>query len=86
MVEAGVPNFHVENWQGLVGPAGVPDAIVRSLNAAVNRALADPSIKSQMLSQGNEVGGGSPHDFQTLVKAESVRWAEVVSKNRIVAE
>ena len=86
MQEAGIAGFHIENWQGLVGPAGLPAALVHRLNATVNKALADPAIKAQMLGQGNEIGGGTPQDFAAFVKSESARWAAVVAKNRIVIE
>lgn len=86
MVEAGVAGFHIENWQGLIGPAGMPQATVQLLNATVNRALADPVIRAQMLGQGNEVGGGSPDLFAQLVKSESERWRRVIANNKIQAE
>lgn len=86
MPEAGVPGFHMENWQGLIGPAGLPTALVATLNAAVNKALADPTIKAQMLSQGNKIGGGTPEQFAAFVRSETERWAAVVARNRIVAE
>jgi len=86
MSEAGVPGFHVENWQGLIGPAGLPRAIVATLNATVNKALADPAIRAQMLGQGNEIGGGTPEQFAAFVRSEAERWGAVVTRNKIVAE
>ena len=78
MIEAGVPGFEVQNWQGLVGPAGLPPAIVRQLNEAVNKALLDPAIREQMLGQGNELGGGTPEQFAALIKSEAQRWGNLV--------
>jgi tripartite-type tricarboxylate transporter receptor subunit TctC len=86
MAESGVPGFVMENWQGLIGPAGMPAGIVRQLNAVVNKALADPAIKAQMLSQGNEIGGGTPQQFEALVRSETAKWAEVVRHNNIVVQ
>jgi tripartite-type tricarboxylate transporter receptor subunit TctC len=86
MIEAGVPGFHMENWQGLVGPAGMPAATVRRINSTVNQALADPAIRAQMLGQGNEIGGGTPEQFAALVQSESERWRKVIVANKIVAE
>ena len=86
MAESGVPGFVMENWQGLIGPAGIPAHIVRQLNASVNKALADPTIKAQMLSQGNEIGGGTPQQFEALVRSETAKWAEVVRHNKIVVQ
>ncbi len=78
MSEAGVPGFEVQNWQGLIGPAGLPAAIVKQLNELVNKALADPTIKEQMLGQGNELGGGTPEQFAAFIRHEADRWGKLV--------
>jgi tripartite-type tricarboxylate transporter receptor subunit TctC len=83
MQEAGVPGFEVQNWQGLVGPAGLPANIVKTLNEASNKALADPAIRQQMLGQGNEIGGGSPEQFAAFIHAEAARWGKVVKAGHI---
>ena len=86
MAEAGVPGFEVQNWQGLIAPAGTPAAIIHTLNDAVNRALADPAIKAQMLVQGNELGGGSTEVFAALIKSEADRWGKLVKSASIKPE
>jgi len=86
MIESGFPGFEVQNWQGLVGPKGLPPDIVKYLNDVANKALQDPDVKEKILSQGNELGGGSPQDFVALVKAEEPRWAKVVKENKITAD
>ena len=86
MQEAGVPGFEVQNWQGLVGPAGLPKDIVTLLNATVNKALADSAIREQMLSQGNEIGGGTPEQFAALIKSEAARWGKLVKSANIKPE
>ena len=86
MQEAGVPGFEVQNWQGLVGPAGLPPAIVKALNENVNKALADPAIREQMLAQGNEIGGGTPEQFAALIKVEAARWGKLVKAANIKPE
>jgi tripartite-type tricarboxylate transporter receptor subunit TctC len=84
--EAGYPKVEVLNWQGLVAPKGTPKVIIDKLNAAANEALKDPQLRQLMLSQGNEIGGGTPADFAALIKAESVRWGVVVKKADIRPE
>jgi tripartite-type tricarboxylate transporter receptor subunit TctC len=86
MVEAGVPGFEVQNWQGLVVPSGTPAATIAVLNEATNRALQDREIREQMLSQGNEVGGGTPEQFAALIKVEAVRWGKLVTAAGIKPE
>ncbi|SCK35497.1 Tripartite-type tricarboxylate transporter, receptor component TctC [Variovorax sp. HW608] len=86
MIEAGVPGFEVENWQGLIAPAGTPKAIVTLLNGVVNKALQDPEIRKQMLSQGNEVMGGTPEQFAAYVAAETAKWSKLVKAAGIKPE
>ena len=84
--EIGYPKVEVLNWQGLIAPKGTPKAIIDQLNAAANEALKDPTLRELMLSQGNEIGGGSPADFAALVKAESAKWSAVVKTANIKPE
>jgi tripartite-type tricarboxylate transporter receptor subunit TctC len=52
-----------------------PD-LVKYLNEVANKALHDPDVKEKILSQGNEVGGGTPQDFVALVKSEEPEVGE----------
>lgn len=84
--EVGYPKVEVLNWQGLVAPKGTPKAIIDKLNAAANEALKDPQLRQLMLSQGNEIGGGTPADFAALIKSESAKWSVVVKTANIKPE
>jgi tripartite-type tricarboxylate transporter receptor subunit TctC len=86
MAEQGFPGFEVSNWQGFVAPAGTPAAIIRRLNEVTNLALADATIKEQMLAQGNELGGGTPEQFSAHIKAEAERWGKLVRSAKISAD
>ena len=83
MAEQGYPEVEVLNWQGIVGPKGLPPELVKQLNAVGNKALQDTDLKEKMLGQGNEVGGGTPEQFAALIKAEAARWGKVVKDARI---
>ena len=84
--EAGYPKVEVLNWQGLIAPKGTPKAIIDKLNASANEALKDPQLRELMLSQGNEIGGGTPADFAALIKSESSKWSSVVKIANIKPE
>jgi tripartite-type tricarboxylate transporter receptor subunit TctC len=86
MAEAGYPAVEVLNWQGIVGPKGLPAEIVRILNAAGNKALQDPEQRAKMAGQANEIAGGTPEVFAALIKAESPRWGKVVRDAKIEPE
>ena len=84
--EVGYPAIEVLNWQGIIVPKGTPKPIIDQLNTAANEALKDPQIREIMLSQGNEIGGGSPADFAALIKSESAKWSAAVKAGNIKPE
>ena len=86
MGEQGFAQVEVLNWQGLIGPKGLPAALIKQLNAVCNLALQTNEVKEKILSQGNEVGGGTPEQFAALIKAEAPRWAKVVKDAKIEPE
>ena len=86
MAEQGYPAVEVLNWQGLIGPKGLPADIVKLLNSACNQALQTAEVKEKILSQGNEIGGGTPEQFAALIKAEAPRWGKVVRDAKIEPE
>ncbi len=86
MAEQGHAAVEVLNWQGIVGPKGLPAELVRQLNAVGNKALQDAEVREKILGQGNEVGGGTPEQFAALIKAEAARWGKVVRDARIEPE
>jgi tripartite-type tricarboxylate transporter receptor subunit TctC len=86
MAEQGFGEVEVQNWQGLVCPKGMPADLVKLLNATLNKALQDPEVKEKILSQGNEMGGGTPEQFAALIKAEAPRWGKVVRDAKIEPE
>ncbi len=86
MAEQGYPDVEVLNWQGLVGPKGLPADLVATLSKACNQALTDPEIKEKITSQGNEVVGGTPEQFAALIRTESPRWGRVVREAGITPE
>jgi tripartite-type tricarboxylate transporter receptor subunit TctC len=86
MAEQGYPEVEVLNWQGLIGPKGMSPELIKQLNAVGNKALQDPDLREKIMSQGNEVGGGTPEQFAALIKAEAPRWAKVVRDAKIEPE
>ncbi len=86
MGEQGFAAVEVMNWQGLIGPKGMSSELIKQLNTVCNQALQTAEVKEKILSQGNEIGGGSPEQFAALIRAESPRWAKVVRDAKIEPE
>jgi len=86
MAEAGYPAVEVQNWQGIIGPKGLPAEVITLLNKVGNKALQDKEQRELMLGQGNEIAGGTPDEFAALIRAERPRWAKVVKDAKIEPE
>ena len=77
MVESGVKGFVVSSGFGLLAPAGTPRAVIDRVHGAVVKALADPSVKSNLSGQGAEPVGNTPEAYDAFNKAEIAKWIRV---------
>jgi tripartite-type tricarboxylate transporter receptor subunit TctC len=84
--EAGVPGYEYHTWFGLWAPKHTPEAIVQKLHAEVNKALADPTIQQRIAATAGESSNMALKDIDPFVKAEIVKWAEVVKRAGIKVE
>jgi tripartite-type tricarboxylate transporter receptor subunit TctC len=76
--EVGMPDLLIENWYGMIAPAGTPKKIVATLNRAANEAMNDPSVKTKLAEQGLTVAGDTPEQFRGFIEAEIKKWAGVI--------
>lgn len=81
-----VPGYAAEPWNGLMGPAGMPEQVVKTLNAAVNEVLADPDVKAQLLKLDQYPFQSTPDQFRKHIEDQSSRWAAIIKKSGIVIE
>ena len=86
LAEAGLPNFEVTSWYGLVAPAGTPSAIVERLNGEIVKALASPDVREKLAGLGAEPIGNSPGEFATMQKSEAARWAKLAKEANLRAD
>lgn len=80
MAAMGFPKVESLAWNGLLMPAGTPEAVVQKVNADVNLALQDPAVRATMNAQGLSPVGGSAADFKRVIEAERERWAPVIKR------
>ena len=80
LVESGFRNVESLAWNGLVAPAGTPDAVVQRINADVNALLQDPAVRQVMESQGLTIVGGSAADFKRTIDVDVRRWGPVITR------
>ena len=84
--ELGYNGFDGQQWYGLTGPANMPDAIVRKLNAELNKVLASPEFAEQMASEAMTLMPMSPEQFTAYVKEDIARWTKVAKDRKIELE
>lgn len=78
IAESGYPGFIAIDWKGFVAPAGTPDAIVQTLNKAINEALKDKDLLEQLSREASLPMGGSVEQAATFIKKEQADWAKVI--------
>lgn len=83
MAETGVPGYAVLNWYALVGPKGLPPAVVRETNAALHAALRDAETVQKLAQQGIEPLPSTPDACAAFMAEETAKWAAVVKAARI---
>ncbi|MEK6591842.1 MAG: tripartite tricarboxylate transporter substrate binding protein [Pseudomonadota bacterium] len=78
IAEGGVAGFEAGGSNGLVGPAGMPPAVVERLNAAVVKIVNEPAMHKFLSDQGAEPRTMTPAEYGAYIKSEVVKWAKVV--------
>jgi tripartite-type tricarboxylate transporter receptor subunit TctC len=73
-----VPGYEATAWFGIGMPKGTPREAIDRINAAVNRALADPKMRERLASLGGAPIPGTPEDFGKVIVDETEKWAKVV--------
>jgi tripartite-type tricarboxylate transporter receptor subunit TctC len=82
--ESGVPGFEAKSWFGLVAPAGTPADIIKKINKDVAKVISDPAFAEKYLAaQGLEPIVGSPEQFASYIRAETVKWGKFVKDANI---
>ncbi len=80
IAESGLPGFEVVAWGGIIGPVGMPPAIVARLNGVLNKVLKSPAGSEKLVSIGLEPGGGTPEQFGAHVRKDIAKWSEITRK------
>jgi len=81
-----LPGLVVQNWYGMVLPAGAPRDVVSRLHAEIYKAMKIPEIRLKLTGLGFDPIGSTPAEFSTVRKAEEVRWARVIKEANIRPE
>ena len=83
IAEAGVPGYEAVGWNGLVGPSGMPPAIVDRLNAELVKIVRMPDTGKRLSDVGLDVRTSTAAEFAVFLKEEVVKWAKVVKDSGV---
>jgi tripartite-type tricarboxylate transporter receptor subunit TctC len=81
-----IPGYEASAVTGIGVPKGTPDAIVETLNKAMQAAFADPAMKAKFAETGGAPLPGTPTDFARLMAAETEKWGMVIKTAGIKAK
>jgi tripartite-type tricarboxylate transporter receptor subunit TctC len=82
-ISAAVPGYDVKTWVALAGPKGMPEGIVKKINAAARAGLADKETVARLNKIGVDVRTSTPEEMKTMVSEQVAKWKKVVADAHI---
>jgi tripartite-type tricarboxylate transporter receptor subunit TctC len=86
VAEAGLRDFEVTTWYGILAPAGTPRSIVGRLNAELVKIMHSAELKEKLAATGTEPLTSTPEEFAAYIKREIAKWGDVIRKSGAKAD
>jgi tripartite-type tricarboxylate transporter receptor subunit TctC len=86
VAEAGLPDFEVTTWYGVLAPAGTPRPVVARLNGELVKILYSPDMRDKLNAMGTDPVTSTPEEFAAYLRQETAKWANVVLKAGLKAD
>jgi tripartite-type tricarboxylate transporter receptor subunit TctC len=86
LIESGFKGFDALQWYGVVGPAGLPPAVLKQLNDTLNEVLRAPDMKEKLSGEAVEPMPMSPEQFGSYLQADLARWKALATERNIRLE
>jgi tripartite-type tricarboxylate transporter receptor subunit TctC len=86
VMEAGVPDYEIAGWFGILAPPNTPPAIAKRLRDEVAKAVAVPEIVTQLDGQGMQPLATEPEAWRDYLKAELARYSKIIKDSGIKPE
>ena len=86
MTEAGLADFELTSWYGLLAPAGTPPEIVARIHADAAAALGSSELQKSFATQGLDPAGSTPREFGDFIRAEAAKFGRIAKAGNIRAE
>ena len=83
MVEAGFKGFDAQQWYGVVGPAGLPASVLKTLNESLNAVLTGGDLRERLSAEAVEPIPMTPAAFSSFIRADIARWTALARERKI---
>ena len=80
VAQSGVPGFEANNIFGVVAPKGTPQAVIDTLERALERALSSRALVEKLSAQGADIAFASAATFADEIQSEQKTWRSVVEQ------
>lgn len=79
----GLPGFVYNGWNGLFAPRGTPEPVVARLSQALQQALQDPKVRSDLRTLGYEAGAGTPADLAAQLQSDLGTFRRLIAERNL---
>ena len=86
VAEAGLKDFEVTTWYGVLAPAGTPRNVITRLNGELVKIMHSPELKEKLAATGTEPRTSTPEEFAAYIKSEIAKWGDVIRKAGVKAD
>ena len=83
MIESGFKGFDAIQWYGVVGPAGLPPAVLKTLSETLNAVLVGPDLRDRLSAEAVEPMPMAPDAFAQFIRADIARWTRLARERKI---
>jgi tripartite-type tricarboxylate transporter receptor subunit TctC len=84
--ESGVPGFDITNWFGILAPGTTPKPLIAQINKQVNGLLSNSEVRSKLAAEGADPIGGTPEDFDKLIRGDIEKFVRIVKEANVKVE
>ncbi len=86
IAEAGIPDYQINAFHGILAPAGTPPAVIARLEKDITEVLKSPEVNKKLIDLGFDPIAGSAADFAAIIDRDLPVWRDVVQKSGARAE
>jgi tripartite-type tricarboxylate transporter receptor subunit TctC len=86
VAEAGLREFEVTTWYGVLAPAGTPKNIISRFNTELVKIMHSPELKEKLAATGTDPLTSTPEEFAAYIKTEIAKWGDVIRKAGVKAD